>query len=221
MPSTRLPARARALVDDAGQSAPTPLFIVFLATLAVVTVFSFRSGASLSATVQFLLLAGAVSVAALIVFGMLLLWSARAGHRAAHLAQLRPGATVVRATRAFAVPAAARASGMPTRYLPFGLTLVADDTGFEWWAGSAEHPVRLGRVRWEAVTEVTAAQMGVGGRARSGVRIVVDRGAGDQVELPFSVIGSGLGGLFTPAAAQLEELVATLRQRRASVHATL
>ena len=108
---------------------------------------------------------------------------------------------------------------MTTRYLPFGLTLVADDTGFEWWAGSAEHPIRLGRVRWEAVTEVAAAHMSVGGRARMGVRIVVDRGAGEPVDLPFSVIGAGLGGLFTPSAAQLEALVETLQQRRASLHA--
>lgn len=222
MQSNRVLARARVLIDDAGQSAPTPLFIAFLTAIALTAIFAFRQGVSVTATLDFLVLATAVSLAALVAFGALLLWSTRAGHRAANLAAARPGATVIRGTRAFGLTRSVRASHASLPFVPLGLTLVADDTGFEWWAGSAEHPVRLGRTPWESVDAVRATRVTRWGRLTGGITIGTrSRDDVEPLELPFAVIGAGLGGVFSPDAADLEALVSSLNARRAAAYTRL
>lgn len=222
MQSNRVLARARVLIDDAGQSAPTPLFIAFLTAIALTAIFAFRRGVSVTATLDFLVLATAVSLAALTAFGFLLLWSTRAGHRASNLAAARPGATVIRGTRAFGLTRAVRASQTTMPFVPLGLTLIADDTGFEWWAGSAEHPVRLGRTPWESIDAVRATRVTRWGRLTGGITVGTSSEDGaEALELPFAVMGAGLGGLFSPEATEIEELVAALDARRAAAYTRL
>jgi hypothetical protein len=156
--------RARA-ADDTGAAAPTPLFLAYLASLGLAAAGSFFGGFGTDAVIDFLLLAAIVSGSVLVLFAVLMIWSARAGHRVAALAAARPGALVLRGARARGLRRAVRALRTDVPFVPVGLTLLADETG---------------------------------------------------VELPFAVLGSGLGGLAVPDGPELEHLVCALRARRAA-----
>lgn len=213
--------RARGLVDDAGTSAPTPLFVAFLAALAIAALFAYRSGPSAAATFDFIVIAVSITVAALLTYGALALWSIRAGHRAASLSAARPGAVVARGSRVAGLALALRALRAESPLVPFGLTLVADDLGIELWSGAAEHPVRIGRVPWDLVEAVRVTHVTRFGRCADGVTVTVRRAPdAATIELPFAVTGSGLMGLFTPPRAELEQLVASLEERRAAAAAS-
>src|SRR5690606_16409273 len=149
-----------------------------------------------------------------------MIWAARAGQRAAVIAAARPGAIVLRAGRARGARRAVQALRAEVRFVPLGLTLLADDMGFEVWCGSPEHPVRLGRVAWDAVAEVRVSRVTRLGRASGGITVVVrDASDGAAVEVPFLVLGSGLGGLGAPTGPQLEHIACALGARRAQTPA--
>jgi|GEM_PF-1989800 len=206
--------RARA-ADDTGAAAPTPLFLAYLASLALAAAAAFSGGFGTNAVVDFLLLAATVTGSVLVLFAVLMVWSARAGHRAAAIAAARPGALVLRGARARGLRRAVSALRTDVPFIPIGLTLLADETGFEVWCGSAEHPVRLGRVPWESVADIRVTRVTRLGRATGGITLTVLDGAdGTGVELPFAVLGSGLGGLAVPDGPELEQLVDALRVRR-------
>lgn len=208
--------RARA-ADDTGAAAPTPLFLAYLASLGLAAAGSFLGGFGTDAVVDFLLLAAIVSGSVLVLFAVLMIWSARAGHRVAALAAARPGALVLRGARARGLRRAVRALRTDVPFVPVGLTLLADDTGFEVWCGSAEHPVRLGRAPWERVADIRVTRVTRLGRATGGITVTMLDGADETgVELPFAVLGSGLGGLAVPDGPELEHLVCALRARRAA-----
>ena len=216
----RVPSRAQVLTDDAGQSSPTPLFVAFVATLVLSAMFAFRGGITERAAFDFLVLAATVSVTVLATFGGLLVWSTRQGHRVSSLSSRRPGAIVVRGTRALGLTQATKALRTEVPILPMGLTFLADTTGVELWAGAAEHPLRLGRAPWEAVGDIRVTRVTRWGRGTGGITVVVHDGEGGApVELPFAVTGSGLGGLFAPPHAELEALVETLRDAREQAYA--
>jgi hypothetical protein len=209
-------ARAR-VADDSGAAAPTPLFLAYLGALVLAAAAAFHGGFGTDAVVDFLLLAAIVTGSVLVLFAVLMVWAARAGHRAAALAAARPGALVLRGGRAHGLRRAVRALRTEVPFLPIGLTLLADDTGFEVWCGSAEHPVRLGRAPWEAISDIRVTRITRLGRATGGITVTVLDGAdGAGVELPFAVLGSGLGGIAVPAGPELEQLVCALRTRRAA-----
>ncbi len=208
--------RVRA-ADDTGTAAPTPLFLAYLVSLALAAVAAFFGGFGTDAVIDFLLLAAIVTGGVLVLFAVLMVWSTRAGHRAAALAAARPGALVLRGGRARGLRRAVRALRTEVPFVPIGLTLLADTTGFEVWCGSAEHPVRLGRVPWESVADIRVTRVTRLGRATGGVTVtVLDGAAGAGVELPFAVLGSGLGGLAVPDGPELEQIVCALRARRAA-----
>lgn len=208
-------ARPRVL-DDTGAAAPTPLFLAYLGALALAALACFRGGIDVRATVDFLLLAAIVTGSVLVLFAGLMIWSTRAGQRAAALAAARPGALVLRGTRARGLARAVRALRTEVPFVPIGITLLADDSGIEVWSGSAEHPVRLGRAPWDAVADIRVTRVTRLGRSVGGITVSVRDGAdGALVELPFAALGSGLGGLSVPTGVQLESLVEALRARRA------
>lgn len=205
-------ARPR-LRDDAGAATPTPLFLAYLVTLALSGFAIFGSGVTEHALLDFLLLASIVTGAALVLFAGLMIWSTRGGHRAALIGAARPGSVVLRAMRARGLRAAVRKLKVEVQFVPIGLTIVADDSGFEVWGGSAEHPVRLGRSRWDEVAGIRVAHVARLGRASDGLLVsIID---GDRVvDLPFAIIGAGFGGLFAPPAVEIEAAVAALEERR-------
>ncbi|QNO37858.1 hypothetical protein H4J02_02110 [Protaetiibacter sp. SSC-01] len=211
-------ARPR-LTDDTGAAAPTPLFLAYVVALVLSALAAFRGGVDTRATVDFLLLAAIVTGSALVLFAGLMIWSTRGGQRAVALAAARPGAVVLRAMHAHGLRRAVRSLRVEAQYVPIGLTLLADDSGFEVWSGSAEHPVRLGRTPWDGVVDVRVGHVSRLGRATDGLVVtVVD---GDRtIELPFAVVGAGFGGLWAPGAGELERFVAALHERRTDfVHA--
>ncbi len=201
------------LAEDTGAASPTPLFLAYVASLGLSALGAFRTGVDARSAVDFLLLASILTGAALVLFAGLMIWSTRAGQRVAALAAARPGALVLRGMRARGLRSAVRALRAETPFVPIGLTLLADDSGFEVWGGSAEHPVRLGRARWDEVVDVHVAHVTRWGRASDGIVVTV---AEDDriVELPFAVLGSGLGGLCVPTAEELAGYVDALRERR-------
>lgn len=209
-------SRVRA-ADDTGSAAPTPLFLAYLASLGLSAFAAFFGGLGTDAVIDFLLLAAIVTGGVLVLFAVLMIWSARAGHRAAALSTARPGALVLRGARARGLRRAVRALRTDVPFVPLGLTLLADDTGFEVWCGSAEHPVRLGRASWERVADIRVTRVTRLGRATGGITVTVLDGPDEAgVELPFAVLGSGLGGLTVPDGPELENIVCTLRARRAA-----
>src|SRR5690606_5047416 len=208
--------RARA-ADDTGAAAPTPLFLAYLASLALAAAGSFLGGFGTDAVVDFLLLAAIVSGSVLVLFAVLMIWSARAGHRVAALTAARPGALVLRGARARGLRRAVRALRTDVPFVPIRLTLLADDTGFEVWWGSAEHPGRLGRAPWWRAADGRVTRGAGVCRAAGGSTVtMLDGGDETGVELPFAVLGSGLGGLAVPDGPELEHLVCALRARRAA-----
>lgn len=174
-----------------------------------------RGGMRSEAMIDFLLLAAIVSGAVLVLFAVVMIWAARAGQRAAVLAAARPGALVLRSGRASGVRRAVRALRTEVPFVPLGLTLLADHTGFEVWCGSPERPVRLSRAAWDAVADIRVTRVTRLGRASGGITVaVLDGDDGAPVELPFVVLGSGLGGLGAPSGPDLERIVCALRERR-------
>ena len=206
------PARGRAADDSS--IAPTPLFVGYVSSLALAAAVSFRRGIEASAIADFLLLAASVTAGALALFAVVLVWSARARQRASELERLRPGAVTLRATRADGLERAVRALPADVPFVPLGMTLLTDDTGVEVWCGSAEHPLRLGRAPWEAVLGIRVAHIARWGRATRGIVVTVSDGRGAHIELPFGVLGSGLGVLAVPEHAELERMAESLRARR-------
>jgi hypothetical protein len=207
---------SRADVGDSGSAAPTPLFLAFLGALVLCGVAAFHGGFALSSVTDFLLLAAIVTGATLVLFAGLMVWSTRAGHRVAVIASLRPGAVVLRGARARGLRSAVRSLHTDVPFVPIGLTLLADDTGFEVWAGSPEHPLRLGRAPWESVVDIRVTRVTRWGRATGGFTVTVVSGPdAGRTELPFAVLGAGLGGLSAPTGAELERIVEALRERRA------
>jgi hypothetical protein len=203
--------------DDTGTATPTPLFLAYLGALVLAAGAAFRGGFGTDAVVDFLLLAALVTGSVLVLFAVLMIWSARAGLRVAAIATARPGALVLRGGRARGLRRAARALRTDVPFVPIGLTLLADDTGFEVWCGSAEHPVRLGRAPWEAVSDIRVTRVTRLGRATGGITVtVLDGRDGEGVDLPLVVLGSGLGALGALAGTELEQLVCALRSRRAA-----
>ncbi|MCS0498711.1 hypothetical protein [Protaetiibacter mangrovi] len=203
-----------ALVDETGAWAPSPLFSAFLGALGLSGALAVHSGADASALADFLLLASLVAGSTLVLFAGLMIWAARAGQRVAELAALRPGAVVLRGARVRGLGAAMRRLHPDVAFLPVGITLLADETGFELWSGSPEHPIRLGREPWERVDVIRVSRVTRWGRAVGGVTLEVRTCAGDSVELPLGVLGAGLGGLAVPSGLELETIVARLRDRR-------
>ncbi len=212
-------ARPR-LVDDRGAAAPTPLFVAYVVALALSAVATFRGGVDARAIADFVLLAATLTGAALVLFAALMIWATRGRQRASALAAARPGALVLRGTRARGLAAAVRALRSEVPFVPIGVTLLADHRGLEVWSGAAEHPVRLGRAPWDAVADVRVTHVTRFGRSTGGITVsVLDGVDGGVVELPFAVLGSGLGGLSVPKGPELELIVESLRDRRAdSVH---
>lgn len=210
-----LGVRARVL-DDTGAATPTPLFLAYVTSLGISGAVALRGGARTESVIDFLLLAAIVTGAVLLLFALVMIWAARAGQRGAVLAQTRPGAIVLRAGRARGARRAVRALRAETRFVPAGVTLLADHTGFEVWCGSPEHPVRMGRVAWDAVDDIRVSRVTRLGRSIAGFVLVV-REAGEDapVELPFLVLGSGLGGLGIASADRLEHIVCALGALRA------
>lgn len=215
----RIAVARRRLDDDAGAVAPTPLFLAYVSALVLSVVAAFRGGIDIRSAVDFVLLASIVTGAVLVLFAGVMIWSTRARQRAAALAAARPGALVLGATRTRDLSRSVHALGAEVSFVPIGLTLLADETGIEVWAGSAEHPVRLGRAPWDAVVDIRVAGVTRWGRSIRGITVSVLEGAG-IAELPFAVVGAGLGGLSVPAGERLEEIAAALRARQAeSIHA--
>jgi len=208
-------AHASGGTADDGSAAPTPLFLAYVTSLALAAVVAFRHGFAAGAVADFVLLAGSVTAGALALFVVALVWSARARQRATELERSRAGAVVVRATRADGLERAVRALPADGPLVPLGMTLLADETGVEVWCGSAERPLRLGRVPWEAVSDIRVARITRCGRATGGITVIVSDGR-TRVELPFGVLGSGLGGLASPSGAQLERMADALRTRRSA-----
>lgn len=209
-----LGVRAR-VVDDAGATAPTPLFVAYISSLGLSGAAALRGGVGEHAMADFLLLAALVSGTVLVLFAGVMIWSARAGQRAAVIAAARPGAVVLRAGRATGARRAVRALRTEVPFVPVGLTLLADHTGFEVWCGSPEHPVRLGRAPWDAVSDVRVTRVSRLGRASGGITVTVLDGAGGApVEIPFVILGSGLGGLAVPSGPELEHIACALGARR-------
>lgn len=193
---------------------PTPLFLAYLGSLALAGAACFRDGVGVTAVSEFLVLAAVVTGSTLLMFATLLLVGARAHQRTNVLAEARPGALIVPAVDARGVHRAARALRIEVSGLPISLSLLADDTGFEVWSGSPEHPVRLGRAAWQHVLCVRVADVTRWGRVTAGLVVTVVGYDGAAVELPFVVRGAGLGGLAARPAGELEALVAELRARR-------
>lgn len=211
-----LGVRAR-VADDTGTTTPTPLFLAYVSSLALSGAAALRGGVSADAMADFLLLAALVTGTVLVLFAVLMIWSARAGQRAAVLAAARPGALVLRAGRAAGARRAVRALRTEVPFVPIGLTLLADDSGFEVWCGSPEHPVRLGRAAWDGVADIRITRVTRLGRASGGITVSVLADADDAtVDVPFVVLGSGLGGLAAPCGTELELIVDALRERRAA-----
>ncbi len=207
----------RLAISGAARTAPTPLFLGFLGALALAALASFRGGFGLVAMADFLLLASVVTASTLVAFAGVMVWAARAGQRAEVLAAHRPGSLVLRAGRAYGLRPAMHRVRPDAGYLPLGLTLLADESGFEFWCGSPEHPLRLGRITWEDVAEVRVTRVSRWGRAGGGITVVASATAERAaVELPFAVTGAGLGGLFAPPGAELERVAAALRSRHAA-----
>lgn len=209
-------ARAQALdAVDAGRASPTPLFLGFLGALVLSAVVAFHGGFTLLAAADFLVLTAIITVTVMIIFVAAMIWAARAAQRAAVLAAARPGAVVLQAQRAPGLAQGLDALRAEVLVVPIGLTIVADDSGLEVWSGSAEQPLRLGRAPWQVIAEVRATRVTRWGRAGGGITVTL---AGDPdaapIELPFAVVGHGLGGLFAPSGPRLEALVDALELRR-------
>ena len=199
----------------ATRATPTPLFLGFLGALGLSAAMSFRAGVTLTATFDFLVLAAVIAVCVLTAFAVAMVWSARAGQRADVLAQARPGAVVVPAQRAPGLARGARAVGADVPVVPLGLTLVADDSGIEVWSGSPENLLRVGRAPWHVVADIRATRVTRMGRSGGGIVLtVVDGSGGGLTELPFAIVGAGLGGLFAPGGARLDAIVESLNSRR-------
>jgi len=200
---------------DAAHAAPTPLFLGFLGALALSAAMSFRSGVTLTATFDFLVLAAVIAACVLTAFAVAMLWAARARQRAMVLSDARPDAVVVAAQRAPGMARGARALGADVPVVPLGLTLVADDSGIEVWSGSPENLLRVGRAPWHAVAGIRATRLTRMGRSGGGIVVTVaDRAGESLVELPFAIVGAGLGGLFAPRGDRLDAIVQALDARR-------
>jgi hypothetical protein len=207
--------RGTAPIVDAHRATPTPLFLGFLGALAFSAVLSFHDGLSLSATAQFLVLAAVIAVSVGIAFTIAMIWATRAAQRAAVLAEARPGAVVLRAQRAPGLAPAVHALSAEIPMMPLGLTIVADDSGLEVWSGSPENLLRIGRAPWHAVADIRVTRVTRLGRAGGGIVVTVADPSGDALtDLPFAIVGVGLGGLFAPTGARLESVVSALNSRR-------
>ena len=205
--------RAQALdVVDAGRASPTPLFLGFLGALVFSAIVAFRSGFTLIGDGR---LPGAD----------------RDRHRHGH-DHVRRRDDLGRPRRAARIRAR---RGAPGRGRPAGPAGAGAGAGGAracaprcWWcrsdspswpttadsrcgAGSAEQPLRLGRAPWHAVAEVRATRVTRWGRAGGGITVTLtDDADGAPTELPFAVVGHGLGGLFAPSGRRLEALVDAL-----------
>lgn len=207
--------RSTAQRFESHRAAPTPLFLGFLGALALSAAITFHDGLSLTAAADFLAIAAIIAVMVGIAFATAMVWGVRAAQRADVLAQARPGAVVLRAQRAPGLAPAAHALRADIPVMPIGLTLVADDSGIEVWSGSPENLLRVGRAPWHAVADVRATRVTRMGRAGGGIVVTVLDPSGDAMtELPFAIVGVGLGGLFAPTGARLEAIVAALNARR-------
>ncbi|MFT4028739.1 MAG: hypothetical protein QM675_02595 [Protaetiibacter sp.] len=201
---------------DEGAASPTPLFFAFLGALVLCGAVAFRRGFAPGGVTDFLLLAAIVTGTTLVLYAGLMLWATRAGQRVQVIAALRPEALVLHGARARGLRSAVRSLHTDVPFVPIGLTLLADQTGFEVWAGSPEHPIRLGRAPWESVADIRVTRVALWGRAAGGITVTVVPGPDARlVELPFAVLGAGLGGLSAPSGAELEQLAEVLRARRA------
>src|SRR6218665_1152083 len=206
---------AEPLAVDAGRAAPTPLFLGFLGALAVSAILAFRGGFTIMAVADFLLLAAVITGTVMAVFIAAIIWATRAAQRASVLAAARPGAVVVRAQRAPGLAQGVHALHAEVLVVPIGLTIVADDSGLEGWCGPAEQPLRLGRAPWHLVAEVRTTRVTRWGRAGGGITVTLsDDADGAPTELPFAIVGHGLGGLFAPSGRRLEALADALDARR-------
>lgn len=208
--------RESAQALGSGRTTPTPLFLGFLGALALSAVMAFHDGLTLDAAAGFLMLAAVIAACVLGAFAVVMIWGARAGQRAEVLAQARPDAVVLRAQRAPRLAGAVHALNAEVAVVPLGLTIVADDAGFEVWSGSPEHLLRVGRAPWEAVADIRVTRVTRMGRAGGGIVLTVADPSGDggPIELPFALVGVGLGGLFAPTGARLTSIVAALESRR-------
>lgn len=201
-------------VGGSDRATPTPLFLGFLGALALSAAMTFHDGLSLTAAADFLVLAGIIAVVVLTAFTVAMVWAARAAQRAAVLESARPGALVLRAQRAPGLAPAVHALSAEIPVMPIGLTIVADDSGIEVWAGSPENLLRVGRAPWHTVADIRVTRMTRMGRAGGGIVVSVFDGSGATTELPFAIVGVGLGGLFAPTGPRLESVVAALNTRR-------
>lgn len=200
---------------------PTPLFLAFLGALLLSAVFTLHGGVTRSSVADFLFLAAIISGSVIAAFGGIMIWATRAGQRASELARIRPGATVIRGTRTPELAKRLIAVGRTGRFVPVGVTVVADETGIELWSGAAEHPVRIARTQWASVADVRSTRIARWGRVTKGIVVtVVDRRDGSHIELPFAVTGAGLGGVFSPPWAEVLAHVDALRARRETFVAT-
>jgi len=207
--------RGTAKLFESTRATPTPLFLGFLGGLALAAALTFQDGVTLSSAAHFLILAALIATSVLVAFAVAMVWAARAAQRAGVLAAARPGAVVLQAQRAPGLAPAASALSAEIPVMPIGLTIVADDSGVEVWAGSPEHLLRIGRAPWHAVADIRVTRMTRMGRAGGGIVVTVFDPAGDSMtELPFAIVGVGLGGLFAPTGARLESMVAALNSRR-------
>jgi len=207
--------RGRSHPLASARATPTPLFLGFLGALVLSAAVTFRDGLTLTAAADFLMLAALIAVSVLAAFAVAMVWAARAAQRAAVLAEARPGAVVLRAQRAPGLAPAVHALSAEIPVVPIGLTIVADDSGIEVWSGSPEHLLRIGRAPWHAVADIRVTRMTRMGRAGGGIVVTVfDPSTESMSELPFAIVGVGLGGLFAPTGARLEAIVTALNSRR-------
>ena len=202
-------------IVDAGRASPTPLFLGFLGALVFSAIVAFHSGFTLAAAADFLVLSAIVTGTVMIMFAGAMIWATRAAQRASVLAAARPGAVVLQAQRAPGLAQAVHVLRAEVRVVPIGLTIVADDSGLEVWCGSAEQPLRLGRAPWHAIAEVRATRVTRWGRAGGGITVTLtDDPDAAPTELPFAIVGQGLGGLFAPSGRRLEAVVDALETQR-------
>lgn len=148
------------------------------------------------------------------VYGAAVIWARRAFARCETLRQRQPNAIVLPSGRVPALVSALQdlgceeEFGFKPKYLPYSVSLVANPQGLEMWAGSPTVPMEYMSIDWSDITGVTQATIQELGRSSRGLEVVARSAAdGRSVNLPFVIVGRGIGGLFPESESAIAILV--------------